>query len=1037
MPSCVPKKFNVSQASCTYNILMADVSGSMRAYWDSFMSSWNKYVAPNLVGRTNLYVFDYTVLLARSGTMLEEKDFYGGGTHLTGALQTIVSEVYQCKERYINVFLLTDGNHNSSAVSPETVINMMAPAVKKTCNVYVLGVGTLFPVQYSINIRSRLHNGSANLPSIFWAKKHGDIENQVKDISSKISSNYSQSLKLSMAGNSLPGVYTKNVFHLSEWVYFPSGPDQVRQLTIRQGQHVGHISLEPKQMPISVMIELFRQWNSVVIQIHNKKEVVPSDALPFMERLFKHKMEELRGADQRSIRQRLERKELVGYETEFNTLLNKIKAILTTEKFRNELELAENILSTTVGGGKYGTKVLQMKGHTDKDYKKDCEEFLKVYEENKTMIKSINNTPEDNCRFTLTSTVTDLQDPDFPLIMDVDKFQFLKQFTITGIPVFAPSRDSVTMNPWTFGVQGLVGAPYNVMSQVGIESFVDSIHSGEPSNSICSGEPSNSICSGEASNSICSGEPSNSICKDKSSKDIQLKIDDKNIRLNAIVPVFTPGAAKIMAPIVHTRLYTMCTTFAILKNPFIIDFNVHMAALGVTWVRILFENPTQPRSEFVRRRIENIEATAALYLRRPSYVKYWNVLKDDTAQALMTESTIQQDNRPLKCESLIKPMFILHMYQVTQNFEDTNVVAQIVRLMLIEYVGRCLTHYKSKDNEAKPFTDFFAETLVDQERKKEWVQKYIADTKKDMAGDEDFLLEDFYTLEKVQNAARKTAAEEIKNLKEKLKAQIPIVVNTQKVEQLRSVSTAGDMSWFTLRTFAREVGLAENVISDLFSEQSMFMYTAHALLYRASRDRLSTPMADYNASRTIVTKRVQEENSHVIAKDLKKELIEHLQSSWLEAYSAAHKQMVQPMTRQEILAEAPQRGVSVTDSTFDQVYKRYRPGVGLMGNACLCRDCPYFLIPNKSYNQHASVERRYSAAFPHGLHGVTYNHRDSDLSTILSSLESGTFFKPTPRQAVEHLTDEIVSLKEMYKEIHKSSLPASTQPPSGVGGNMQ
>nr|XP_045619447.1 uncharacterized protein LOC123771120 [Procambarus clarkii]XP_045619448.1 uncharacterized protein LOC123771120 [Procambarus clarkii]XP_045619449.1 uncharacterized protein LOC123771120 [Procambarus clarkii]XP_045619450.1 uncharacterized protein LOC123771120 [Procambarus clarkii] len=987
MPSSVPDLLsgtsqNVSQESSTYNILMADVSGSMNSYWRPLVTGWNDYVAPHLVGRTNLFVFGSTVKLKRSETKLQFGDLDRSSTDLTGALQTIVDEVYKCKERYIKVFLVTDGHHNATKVQPNIVIDQMNAARGKTCDVFVLGAGSDFPVQYSINIRSRLHNGSANVPSLFWAKIPDFVIEQMMEIGSKISDGTSQTLRLSVEGFSLPGGIAKHTFHLNEWVYFPSGPEQVQQLTLRHGKNVCHISLKPRQMQLSLLNEVFRQWNSVIIQIHNKKEQVPPDALAFMERIFNTKMDELKDIKLGSIRERLERKEISTYETDFRTLFNKIRTILTTEKFHNELELAENILSTTVGGGKYGTKVLQMKGHTDEDYAKDCKEFLKIYEEHKARILSIENGPEDCCRVTTTSTVSDLQDPDFPMMMDIkNKFEFLKQFTITGIPVSAPSRDSVTINPWSFGVRALLNEPYTIMSQVALESIADQ-------------------------NSALG-----------KSKDVQLKSDDSRTRFNAIIPVFPPAASKIMAPLMRTRLYAMCSTFAILKNPHIIDFNIHMAALGVTWVRILFEHPTQPRPEFVRLRVEHIEATAAAYLNRPSYTKYWQVLISDTAQALMTESTITVENKTIKCESLIKPMFILHLHQRSENPQDASVVVNIMRMILLEYIGRCLSHYKTNENNSTPFTDFFAKTLADQELKKKWVQKYIATSKESMAGSEGLLLEDYYTLEKVQKAARKTAVEQIKILKEKLTAQIPIAVDMKKVEQLRNVSLTGDMSWFTLRTFAREVGLMEEVIDNLFSEQSLFVYTAHALQYRASRERLTTPVADYEAIRTLVTKHVQQENSHIIAKDLSDEIVQQLQGAWLQAYLDAHTEVVQPMTRQQILAEALGRGVEVTDATFEQVYKKYRPDVGLLGNACQCRACPYFLIPNKSYNQHSSVERRARAAFPHGLHLAAYRLRDSDVPTVIAHLESGKFKTTVPRQAVEPFVEDLENLQKIYREV--------------------
>ncbi|XP_069195781.1 uncharacterized protein MCAP_0864-like [Procambarus clarkii] len=171
------------------------------------------------------------------------------------------------------------------------------------------------------------------------------------------------------------------------------------------------------------------------------------------------------------------------------------------------------------------------------------------------------------------STISDLQDRDFPTMLNSNnKYEFLKLFTISGIPVYAPHSDSVTINPWSYSVRCILKWPYTIMSLVAIEK----------------------------------------------SKVVEL-VSDNNF--NAIIPIFSQDASQVMAPLMGTRLHAMCATYAITKNPYIIDFDIHMAALGVTWIRILFENPTQPRPEFVRLRIAHIEATATSgYLHRPKTV---------------------------------------------------------------------------------------------------------------------------------------------------------------------------------------------------------------------------------------------------------------------------------------------------------------------------------------------------------------------------------------------------------------------------------
>lgn len=996
MPSVLPEKFNqvrISQAADTYNILMVDVSQSMYNYWTNFVEAWNTHVMPILFGRTDLYVFSDQVILKRSVTStmeLQKSDFVGGCTNLTSALQTINREVETCKESYVNVFLITDGNHNASNDRPQTIIDKMEKVCGKMCNVFVLGVGNYFPVEFSINIRSRLHNGNSNLPSLFWAKTRLGIIEQIIDIAWHIAGVSSQCLTLSVSGSSLPGTDTKKLFYLNEWVYFPQHPKQLQQITLSSGRQSGYINLYPEPISLDMLLnEVFRQWNSVIIQLHNKKETIPPNVLPLMDCIFtalktKHS-DTVSLTPQQSIKQRLVRKQLTMYENEFRTLMNKLQVILTTEKFQNQLELADNILSTTVVGcnRKINNKVLRSKGHTNMDYKADCDSFLDVYYQHLSSLREIAIKPEDRCRITMASTISDLQDSNFPDMMQwMNKFEFLKNFTITGIPVYSPIRDSVTINPWAFSVSALVSAQYPILSQVALETFAETNPIGERN------------------------------------KDAQLKYDEQNTRFNAIVPVFSLESAKVMAPFIQTRLYAMCTTFAILKNPHIVDFNVHMAALGVTWARILYDYPNVPRPEYICKRIEYIKATAALYINRPCYAKYYKVLIDDPTQALMTESTDNQLN--LKCETLVKPMFILHMNRTLQTEtlqNDQSRIGRIMKMMIIEYIGRCLSK-KMRENKPQPFTAFFAETLANEEQKKKWVQNSIAEVFDELELNENLNLDDYYTLEKVQKAAKKIAKAKQNILIERVLNNIPIALKVKKIEQLRNVPSAGDISLATLKTFAKDMGLTEAIVIDLFSQENMFIYTAHALQYGTSRMRLSTPLADYNTSKFTVAKIVQQEYLHRLSTTLYDELFQNLQKMWLQAYATAHKEMVQPMTRNQIIAEACQRGIVVTDATFNQVYKKYRSDVGLMGNACQCRACPHFLKPNKSYNQHASVERlNQPGVFLHGCHRVVHLHQDDDIKTIITQIASGIYSKyktPVPRETVISVTDDLLILKYYY-----------------------
>ncbi|KAK4290966.1 hypothetical protein Pmani_036183 [Petrolisthes manimaculis] len=990
MPSTLPEelqdmKQRQQQEKHSFNLVMIDTSESMRSIWNEILNGWNTYVAPLLKGRTAIYTFSTDVIFRREGTQLEQKDMDGGNTNLTGALQVMADEVYTCREKFINVFLVTDGGHNESRVDPIVVLELLEAPPCKVVDMFVLGAGNSFPVHYSITLRSRLHNGNSNLPSLFCALDVSNVQEQMASIGENISKG-TRSIVLSQEGFSLPGTEAKTAFHLEEWIYFPSGPEALQNLTIINGLHSGQLKLDVLCPTPAILNNVFRQWNSILIQLHNSKKKLPDNAITFMESMFQYSMDALNKFTGTSITARLNRKSLATLRTTFETMMNKLRDVLTKNSYSNQMELAENILSTTVGGGKYESKVLTLKGHTDEDYRKDCQEFLKVLTDNHEAIDAQVVNPDDCCHILLTSTLSDLQDSAFPrLTEELNKYDFLKEFTISGVGVLIPMRDSITINPWSLSVQATLKQPFNVVSQKAMESSAN-------------------IKPVEGKN-----------------KEIQLKADDESTRFNAVIPVFPPEVASVMKPIIRTRLFAMCTTFAILKNPYIIDFNVHFAALGVLWVRILHEYPTLPRPDHVKRKIQSIEATAKLYVNRPSYAKYWMILKQKTPQGLMTESTEVVDGKTIKCESLIKPMFILHLMCQQEDIKMETMV-HIIRMMLLEYIGRCLSQYKLSENNAIPFTDFFSPELVGEEKRQQWKERYIDNLLINTDGNSKIHLQDFYTMEKAEKAAKKIAVLKMKKMNGSMTVNIRIDLDTERIAKLRNVTAAGDVSWSTLRTYVGELELPEETVQEVFSKESLIAYLVHALKYRNSRERLQNSLPSYQEALDMANSAVQYENKSLVSGDIMQQIKKNITKSWLQEYARVHNDVVQPMTKEQIVAEAQKRGIDVTLDTFDQVYRHYRPNTGLVGNACLSHACPFYLKPDRTYNQHASIERLHiESPFPHAFHKAAYLHRQDILPNALANLESGVYRPPRGPQAplsherVTELAPKMASLQIQYR----------------------
>ncbi|CAL4075192.1 unnamed protein product [Meganyctiphanes norvegica] len=923
------------------------------------------------------------------------EDFSSGGTDLTGALRTVREEVTAANQNYIRVFLVTDGAHGSGAPYPESEIQKMSAHTGKTIDVYLLGISNGFPVNISIDLRSRLHNGSANVPSLFWGKNYQEIGEQLDGIGRELGVGHI-SLTVTPEGHTLPGLPATSSIHLGEWMYFPRSATEIMPITITvEGQEPVILqNLTPRPVTMRHLLDhVYRQWNSILIQRHRNKENVPLEVFDMMESFFRYIYNSVtQGTTDQvsSITARLNKKNVKTYDIQFKTLLNQSKTVIGIEgKFKNELELAETILKTTVTNRKYDTRNLKMKGHGQSEYEDDIRAFKRTYEANKANIIALPDPdPEDCCRVTMTSTLKDLQDDDLYQLLDEDKFSFLKQFSISGIPILAPVKDAAQINPWVFSIKNILVTPFTILSTQTLEFSAD--HNADGLGDV--------------------------------NKDILLQADNENTRFNAVIPIVTPQTAETLKGVIRTNLFAMCTTFSILKNPHIVDHNAHMAALGVAWLRTIRDYKLQDRPEFVVKRLEFIDATANLYMDRKAYARYSKVLIDNPRQALMTESSDEFDGAKIKCESFVKPMFFYHL------MKDKMVATKqkpALSLMILEFIGRCLSNYKMDDPEANRFTDFFSEVLGDPERRKQWIDQHgqgILSSFQKTCGN---LLNLYFTLDDLNVGVKQHVLREVEAIAASIDKDMEVAVNFEKIKRIKNTGSCGDVTWASLHAFAVEMGYSEEERKEEFSNKKVLIYVCQALKINNSKERLKQVLPSYEDALSTVTKAVVDENTKTLKTSLQKQVMKMASEMWREQYMKIHAPtLVMPMTQQEIIAAATACGIQVDDNTFKQVYKRYNAGHGLLGNACQIPSCPHYLKPQRNFNQHLSVEREVEGHFPHQLHLVSNTMAKKGVDSVVQAVTSGDHSgnngrrKKTPPQpdVLEPLKEQIKTLTAKYQQ---------------------
>ena len=632
------------------------------------------------LGTTMIYTFGSEVKYRRHGTHLEDSDNDSSATNLTEALQVINSKVKSSTADNIRVFIITDGEHNSSEILPDEEISKMQSPVGKTVEVYLLGVGQGFPVEYSINIRSHLHSGSASCPSLFWSRMESSEAGEIEDECIKIKEEIKKGLvkvHLAIAGNIIPHETDGKMEAASgEFIFYDDEPTTVLTNNVVSYDDV-EIAISPDVITASadfLVNNLFKQWNSVLIQKHRNKKKVPMEVFDLMKELFDIQLNILKGeiTPDDSIRSRIRKKNVKTLQLSFDTQMNQSRNMISTEsKFKNEIEMADAILKTTVQS-KYDTKLLNIRGYSDTQWNDDIKKFKNKYVSLRESIISLPVPSDDeSCHVLFTSFLSDLQDPNVMDLFELGKIDFLNTINFTGIPVLAPVRDFSQINAWTLHIKRILVSPLEIISQRALES---------------------------------SYNYGIGIDATSADKEVELQAGNPDTAANAVIPIIPAQYSDVLKKLVRTNVFSVGATFCILKNALIVDHSCHIAALGCLWLKTIENNDFKHRPSFISKRIAAIVGTAKLYLDRLNIKSYTDQLINKPQLALMSETDLEKDGVSIKCESLVKVAFLTFM--VTDRLapcdSETSQASDIVQAALTEFLGRCL----SNNSSLTPYMDY-------------------------------------------------------------------------------------------------------------------------------------------------------------------------------------------------------------------------------------------------------------------------------------------------------------------------------------------
>ena len=359
-----------------------------------------------------------------------------------------------------------------------------------------------------------------------------------------------------------------------------------------------------------------------------------------------------------------------------------------------------------------------------------------------------------------------------------------------------------------------------------------------------------------------------------------------------------------------------------------------------------------------------------------------------------------------------------------ENTIEQKVLHNILKLMLTEFIGRCLSVELSKKKMA--FTMRFANKLSESNERKSWYEEMSNSVIENYTLPDDKLLRKYYYPEKmIKEILLKVRGEYKRDISEKVK-NLGIKFNSDKIDESHNTYNVGNIRWKVFKSWAKEVGI-EN-IEELFSDDMIMVYISHLQKYKTSKERMSNPLLSIEETKKEILQQIIRENSYEYRCYLQNRIKKVFKEKWDKLYESAHKNLIFPLTKEEIIAKANERNIEVNASNFDKIYK-YRKSVGLLRNACMSEQCPHYLVPNNSFNQHISVGRQKST-FPHNIHIVTSTNKEKIAKDILDlvCIENPKRRKKIKTQPMsdEEKTKFIIELPDLINKYKMFSISKNT-----------
>lgn len=427
---------------------------------------------------------------------------------------------------------------------------------------------------------------------------------------------------------------------------------------------------------------------------------------------------------------------------------------------------------------------------------------------------------------------------------------------------------------------------------------------------------------------------------------VAIQIGDGELeKLNAVIPLFGKKVASAMGPIIRSRLFQLICTYSIQKSPFTLNHNAHLGALSGLLGHLL----TQPKSEWREKTVGKIRHTASVYLNREGLQKFISMLWTNPARAVVTEIP----NEEIKCESITK---LLLMILVSAEDKTQEQITSVMCHVWKEYIGRII----GSKNQVS-----------------EWFELSNADILANYAKYPDF--DTIYAHGYTVSETKKAIEQSIRSVKYARPEGLQAKLDLDKLKKEWNGGSVGNLSWKGLKVFTNSIGYD-------VTDENIFQYVTHGIKHSGSAERQSE-IDSYAESEAWIINELIGSTCAKMREQVISNYKAHATDRYFESFAQEHQTVI-PMSKQDIINEACGLGIQVCEETFDSIYK-FNEDNKLLSNACMAKDCPYYLKPRTDFSSH--IERMKSnPEFIHSYHRTIYADRNKSMNKIINDLADGT-----------------------------------------------